>query len=141
MGLDEAKKALLADSLFGYRGDPDVSLSPSTKEPLIECTGTSYVSRTVLQFLDGRLYSIILFMNERALDHYSLYTQLSGRYGSPSELSPQRAVWDSGEVRLSLERPLTVRYVDSYALAKLRERSIVLESAKELDRADFISQF
>ena len=41
MGLDEVKKALAADPLFIYRGDPDVSFLPQTDQSLIECPGTT----------------------------------------------------------------------------------------------------
>jgi len=141
MELELAKQALAADPLFRYRGDPDVSFLPQTGQPLIECAGTAWVRRAYFQFADSRLLIMILVLDTQKLDHYSLFTSLSGKYGQPSSLSPQESVWRSEEVRFSLERPLTVKYIDAAAFSRIVSRGAAVEDLEKLSRETFIEQF
>ena len=141
MNIDDVKKALIADPLFGYRGDPDVSLLPRTHQYLIECEGASYIHRAYFQFADGKLLTMILDLDSEKLDHYSLFSALSTKYGQPTSLSPQESVWQSGLVRLSLERPLTVKYIDEAAFTALVGKSGAPSDLEALSREKFIEQF
>lgn len=141
MSLEQVQDVLRADELFFYRGAPDVSLLPRPNEKLLEVQGLSYVKRAFFQFYEDKLFSAIYVMNTDKMDHYSIFTQLSGRYGKPSELSPKESVWTDGTVRLSLERPLTVKYLDVATLEKLRKAGQDLESWEELSRKDFLESF
>ena len=89
MGIDDVKAALKADPLFRYRGDPDVSFLPQSNQYLIECDGATYIRRAYFQFADSRLFIMILVLDPLSLDHYSLFSALSAKYGQPASLSPQ----------------------------------------------------
>jgi len=141
MELEQAKIALASDPLFRYRGDPDVSLLPQSGQPLIECAGTAWINRAYLQFSDSRLFIMILVLDTRKLDHYSMFTALSAKYGAPSALSPQESVWNSATVRFSLERPLTVKYIDQEVFSRIVERGAAAEDLEKLSRETFIGQF
>ena len=141
MGLDQAKQALKADPLFRYRGDPDVSFLPQTKQYLIECTGASFLRRAYFQFADGRLFIMILVLDEQRLDHYSMFRTLSAKYGQPTSLSPQETVWQSDAVRFSLERPLTVKYVDARTFAAVLSQGGAQKDLEQLSREKFLAQF
>jgi hypothetical protein len=141
MELDQVKKELQSDPLFGYRGDPDVSLLPQTHQYLIECSGASYVRRAYFQFADGRLLTMILVLDSEKLDHYSLFSALSTKYGPPTSLNPQETVWQSDLVRLSLERPLTVKYVDQATFNTLVGKANAPSDLENLSREKFIEQF
>ncbi|HET6451874.1 MAG TPA: hypothetical protein VFI08_11220 [Spirochaetia bacterium] len=141
MSLDQVKTTLKADALFRYRGDPDVSFLPQTSQYLIECEGTSFIRRAYFQFADGRLFIMILVLDEQRLDHYSLFSTLSAKYGPPTGLSPQEAVWQSDPVRFSLERPLTVKYVDNKTFAAILSQSGTQKDLEQLSREKFLEQF
>ncbi|HTP58513.1 MAG TPA: hypothetical protein VMM82_06310, partial [Spirochaetia bacterium] len=139
--IDQVKKALLADPLFGYRGDPDVSMLPQSHDYLIECAGPSYIRRAYFQFADKRLLTMILVLDTEKLDYFSLYTALSGKYGQPASLSPQESVWQSSSVRLSLERPLTVKYIDQATFTNLVSKAGAPSDLEGLSKEKFIEQF
>lgn len=141
MGLDQVKAALKADPLFRYRGDPDVSFLPQTSQYLIECEGASFLRRAYFQFADGRLFIMILVLDDRKLDHYSLFSTLSAKYGQPSSLSPQETVWQGDAVRFSLERPLTVKYVDARTFASILSQGGAQKDLEQLSREKFLEQF
>ncbi len=141
MGLDQVKKALAADPLFVYRGDPDVSFLPQTDQYLIECPGTTYLRRAYFQFADSRLFIMILVLDIQKLDHYSIFSALSTKYGPPASLSPQESVWQSDTVRLSLERPLTVKYVDNKTFSAILSKGGAQKDLDQLSREKFIEQF
>jgi hypothetical protein len=141
MGIDQVKIALKADALFRYRGDPDVSFLPQTSQYLIECEGNSFLRRAYFQFADSRLFIMILVLDTLKLDHYSLFTALSAKYGPPSSLNPTESVWDSDPVRFSLERPLTVKYVDNKTFKALLSKGGAQTSLDQLSRESFLGQF
>lgn len=141
MSMEEVQAALRADGLYFYRGEPDVSLLPRPNESIIEVSGLSYVRRAFFQFYEGRLFVMIYAINESRMDHYSVFTTLSSRYGKPLMLSPAESVWDDGLTRLSVERPLAVKYIDLETFNALKAASEAVRSAEELLRADFLGSF
>ena len=92
MSMEEVKKVLRSDGLFSYRGDPDVSLLPRPNESLIEVSGLSYIRRGFFQFHEDRLFVMIFAINESKMDHYSVFTSLSSKYGKPLSLSDRKSV-------------------------------------------------
>ncbi|HOX31975.1 MAG TPA: hypothetical protein PLB91_06565 [Spirochaetales bacterium] len=138
MERDEVIAALKKDPVYAFRGPEDVSLLPSPNQSLIDVSGLSFVKRAFFQFYEGKLWAIIVQLNPDKIDHYSVYTSLSAKYGEPGLLDPKESRWEDGSTRLSLERPLSLRYLDMKAYAKLRELSAARESADELDRKDFL---
>jgi hypothetical protein len=138
MDRDSAIAALEKDPIFSYRGPEDLSLLPSPNQSLIEVSGTSFVRRGYFQFLDGKLWVMILELDADKVDHYSIYTSLVSKYGEPGTIDPKEARWEDKATRMALERPLTLRYMDMTAYGKLREGAGAKESSKELDRQGFL---
>ena len=141
MGIDDVKAALKADPLFRYRGDPDVSFLPQSNQYLIECDGATYIRRAYFQFADSRLFIMILVLDPLSLDHYSLFSALTAKYGQPASLSPVESVWQTDAVRFSLERPLTVKYVDNKTFAAILSKGGAQKDLEQLSRESFIGQF
>lgn len=141
MELDAVKQLLQQDPLFDYRGDPDVSLLPQPQQTLIECAGTSYIRRAFLQFHERRLYIMILALDPERLDYYTLYSTLSGKYGNPGRLDPSEAVWEFEGLRLSLERPLSVKYIDTGVFQRLQDEAQTGEDFRALAKDRFLEQF
>ena len=141
LALVEVQQLLIQDANFSYRGEPDVSLLPAGDNRVIESGGYSYIRRAWFQFRDETLFSITLVLNPDQLDHYGMYTTLVERYGEPVSLSPRVVVWESEETRLTLERPLSVRYVDRSGFDELLEQGRLQESVRELSRRQFLEQF
>jgi hypothetical protein len=141
MTLDETRSALEEELSFDYRGEPEVSFLPLRERRLLEVQGRRFVSRGFFQFIDGRLYSIILDLNDDALDHYGLYTQLTEKYGESTRLNPREILWLFDEIRLTLERPLTVKYVDREVYERLLLEGAETESLREIVRDEFLRRF
>jgi hypothetical protein len=80
-------------------------------------------------------------MDPDRLDYYTLYSTLSEKYGGPTRLDPTEAVWQFEELRLSLERPLTVKYIDSAVFQALKEEGQVQEDLWEISKDNFLEQF
>lgn len=141
MGLEELKTALAADKLFSFRGDRDVSLLPKSEQVLIETTGLSFVRRAFFQLRDGKVFMMAFSLDTEKVDHYSVFERLSAEYGEPKTLDPKEAVWQSPSVRLSVERPLTVKYLDMAVFEELARASAVKTSTEFELRKDFLNGF
>jgi hypothetical protein len=141
MDLEQVKAKLLEDPLFAYRGDPDVSLLPQPPQTLIECAGSSFLRRAYLQFNEQKLYILILVLAPDRLDYYTLFSTLSEKYGDPASLDPTEAVWDFPGLRLSLERPVSVKYIDTEVFERLQVAGRAERDLWEISKSDFLDQF
>ncbi len=141
MTMEEVKNILIKDGLFNYRGDPDVSLLPRPNETLIEVSGLSFVKRAFFQFYEEKLFVMIFSLNEKEMDHYSVFTSLSAKYGKPDSLSPSESVWVDAATRMSVERPLAVKYIDMAVFDALKAAGTAQQSYEEVLRNDFLNDF
>ena len=118
MNLEETKDALTKDPDFGYHGDRDVSLLPGGNRELIETDastgyGSAFLEHCYFQFFMDELYIITININPQRMDYYSIFTKLSEKYGKPVSFDPNSATWKNENVTMSLERPLTIKYIDN----------------------------
>ncbi len=141
MSVDEVKKLLTADGMFGYRGERDVSLLPVQERTLIETAGMSFLSRCWFQFYQDTLYTMIITMNPDLVDFYSVFKTLKEKYGEPYSLSPEKIMWKDEKTTMSLERPLAVKYVDNAVFETLQGHSRVEKAAADMSRQMFLDEF
>lgn len=143
LGLDieTVKDRLDEDSYFIYRGEPDVSMLADPDSSLIECRGFRFIDRAFFQFYEGRLYIIILKLNPEELDYYSVYSALTNKYGKSDSLDPKQVLWQNEEVRLSLERPLSVKYIELETFTSLIEEGKADKTFRAVTRREFLEMF
>jgi hypothetical protein len=149
MGLEDLKGALRNDPLFHFRGDRDVSFVPSSVrsgavedvQNLVETTGPSFIRRAFFQLRNGELFIMAYALHTGLVDHYSVFMGLRAKYGEPSRLDPREAVWEAGDTRVSIERPLTVKYIDLRVFNELIGESALVESGEFRRRQEFLGEF
>jgi hypothetical protein len=141
MNLEDLKAALQKDDLFTFRGDRDVSFLPAREQTLIETTGLSFIRRAFFQLVDGKSFIMAFALDTRLVDHYSIFTSFVKKYGEPSALSPSETVWENDATRVSIERPLTVKYIDKTVFNGLIDESKALESRQLFLRQEFLNDF
>lgn len=141
MTLEDLKSALKNNSFFLYSGDPDVSILSRPNTNLIDVPGITYFSRGIFQVVDGRLYSMTFELNPEQLDYYTMYTTLTKKYGEPTTLDPASARWESASVRLSLEKPVTLKYIDMVVFQRLEKEGRAQKALQTLTREKFLENF
>ena len=72
------------------------------------------------------------------MDYYSVFTTLTKKYGDPTTFSPQAATWKDDEVTMSLEKPLTLKYIDNKIFNETQNYSNVQASPTEVTREMFL---
>ncbi|WP_053228051.1 hypothetical protein [Spirochaeta cellobiosiphila] len=135
------QQKLTENNLFNYRGSPDVSLLDEPNTTLIECRGFSYINWASFQFIDNKLYIITLELNPEETDHYTMYTTLVRKYGESTELDPEAVRWIGDNIILSLERPLTVKYVDRLIQQQLLQQGRANEAYEDVNKGNFLNKF
>ena len=138
---EEVRSILEKDSSFGFRGDRDVSLLPTEERVLIETSGSSFFDRCWFQFYENKLYTLILNINVERMDYYSMFKTFTLKYGEPTSLNPTKSEWKNNSVILSLEKPLTVKYLDVKVFEELQESSEAATSAEDYLRKKFLESF
>ena len=72
------------------------------------------------------------------MDHYSIFSKLCEKYGNPASLNPEKSEWSDSSVIMSLERPLTLKYMDKAVFDSLQNESKVNKSVEENSRDRFL---
>lgn len=139
MDIESVKTALKADSIFGYRGERDISLLAGKSRSLIETAGSSNIKRAWFQFYDEKLYIITIQMNTDKIDYYSIYSALCKKYGDPNTLDPKRSIWKNENIALILERPLALKYIDLTVFNDLIEKNKTDKAYTDILREEFIN--
>lgn len=145
MSLEDTKAALLKDPGFGYHGDRDVSLLPGVNKVLIETDATTgigspFLERCWFQFSNDQLYIITINVNTNKMDYYSIFTTLCEKYGEPDKISPESATWKNDSYTMSLEKPLTLKYMDNEIFDSLKQYSNIQKSGEEITRQMFLDE-
>lgn len=142
MSVEDVKKELKNNSDFGYRGDRDVTLSPSTQEVIIVTDASknpySFFTECYFLFVDEKLFSITLNLNQSKIDYHSIFKTLAEKYGNPNSISPKKASWKDSSILMSLEKPLTLKYIDAEVFNKQQENSVVQKNIDEQMRDNFL---
>lgn len=141
MSMADLKKVLEGSPYLTWRGDPDVSLLNKPDTSLIDVAGSLYFKRALFQFYKDKLFIITLYFNDREFDYAGLYAQLTKKYGPHKTMDPSIARWDNGTVRMSLEKPLAIRYVDAKIFDELQKGAVAQESLLKITRDKFIESF
>ena len=141
MNIDDLKASLLEDNYFNFRGDRDVSLLPQREQSLVETTGSSFIRRAFFQLRDSQVFIMSFALNTQIIDHYSVFTQFVEKYGEPVSLDPKAAVWETEQTRISIERPLTVKYIDKTVFDDIINESSLVESGQVRLRQEFLNEF
>ena len=141
LSLEEAKKAIESDGYFDYRGDPDVSMLLTDNRAIIESSGKYYIKDGYFQFYNDTLYTITLVLDTRKIDYYTMFKTLTKKYGDYASLSPKQVLWENEKIRITLEKPLTIKYVGLGIFNKLIEDDTTKEAIEEELKRNFINEF
>jgi hypothetical protein len=148
LGMDAAAlvDTLKADTAEFMYQEPDITLSQKGKiyegsNESVEVAGRDFVSKAVFQLYDGALSVITLTLNTTLIDYYSVYQTWVKKYGQPQSLSPREAVWQDAAVRISLERPLTLKYIDLKAAGAIAQAAKTRANAIVTMQQQFLNQF
>lgn len=139
--LEEAKVAIAEDGYFDYRGDPDVSMLLTENRSIIESRGKFYLESGYFQFYNEKLYSITLVFDREEMDYYTMFTTFKNKYGDFKSLSPQRVLWENDRVRITLEKPLTLKYLDLEVFNEIVEEDLTQEAVEERLKKGFLDEF
>ena len=145
MSLEETKETLVKNPEFGYHGDRDVSLIPHSSKTLIETDaergmGSDFLTRCWFQFSFDELYIITINVNPEKMDYYSIFKKLTEKYGEPTSFNPQSATWKDDEVTMSLEKPLTLKYIDNKIFDQTQNYSNIQASPTEITQEMFLDE-
>ena len=107
----------------------------------METSGSSFIRRAFFQLRDGSLFIMAFTMNTGMMDHYSVFTDLTQKYGPPAYLDPKESVWETDDTRIALERPLTIKYIDKKVFDDIINESTLIQSRRVQQRQEFLDEF
>ncbi len=140
---DEIISIINKNEYFRVVREPEISFLPSTQEQLLTVEGKKFIKEGLFQFTkENSLKVIILYLDKTQSDYFTLYTLFYDKYGRPYSISPTQASWKDDNVRIIIEKPLTIKYVSiekGKNQDKAQESSVI--SIKRKEREKFLSNF
>ena len=141
MSLGDLQEELVRDTLFRFRGERDVSFLPLRQEALVETGGNAFVSRAHFQLWEGEVFIMSFTLNTQLIDHHTMFTTFVSRFGEPVVLNPNEAIWEDDYTVVSIERPLTVKYIDRIVFDRIREEARTEQHWLTITREQFLDEF
>ncbi|MCL2293385.1 MAG: hypothetical protein FWC36_00735 [Spirochaetes bacterium] len=141
MSMAEVRQELAENPYFDYRGEPDVSMLLTRNQHLIETAGRSFIRKAYFQFYEDRLFIITLVLNPERIDFFTMYTNFEERFDRPIRIDPSGAFWENNEVSLSIERPVTIKYMDRRVLDRLAAERREVEDRSRRIKEEFLNLF
>lgn len=138
MDYQSALEALDSSDNFIYNSQMPMWINDN---PVIAANGKGFVDKGYFQFYNGILYSITIELNKNRIDFFTMFMQLQAKYGKYKSFSPTIVRWEDENALLSLERPLTLRYLEKATHSQLLESSKTKKSQAQKKREDFLEQF
>ncbi len=140
LSMDEVKAELTGEGYFDYRGDPDVSMLLTDDRSIIETKGSVYIDSGYFQFYNDTLYTITLLLDTNKIDYHTIFTTFTNKYGKYNTLSPSIVTWENDTIRITLEKPLTIKYVGLDIYNSIIESDTTEKAIQEQLKEDFIGE-
>ncbi len=70
-----------------------------------------------------------------------MFYNFKEKYGEFNSLSPKKVIWENEKVRIILEKPLIIKYVDLNIFNQIVEDDITEVAVEEKLRKGFIDEF
>ena len=139
---DNVKDKLKKDNqLFNYKEEDVVFDESSRSKNIISSLGYGFLKNAVFQFNKEKLYTMSFYLDSSKIDYFSLSKSFKDKWGIPSEVTPNNFMWENNSVRILLEKPLIVRYIDLSVLKEEKEAEKQNKTTKEEDRQEFLKLF
>ncbi len=112
MGKSEVEKLLQTSDDFNILKEEILStrLEPDTE--IISTEGTGFIIYGYFHFDKDELFQIFLKIDREKIGYYFLLKKLITKYGNPTKFNPKRAIWENNEVRIILEKPCNIKYIN-----------------------------
>ncbi len=94
----------IRDEILQIRIEPD--------KQILTTQGLNFVNKGYFHFHDDSLYQILIKFNSTKIGYYNLLKNLTEKYGKPIALTPKKASWENEKIRITIEKPSTIKYTD-----------------------------
>ncbi|QEN03245.1 hypothetical protein EW093_00505 [Thiospirochaeta perfilievii] len=118
-----------------------MSMLLTDNRSIIESKGSVYIDNGYFQFYKDVLYTITLILDTKKIDYHTIYTTFTDKYGKHTSLNPKVVTWQDDRVKITLEKPLTIKYVSLVEFNEILESDTTEKAIQERLREDFINEF
>ena len=147
---DEVVETLKKESLLQILEEPEIFVVPEKKQRILraegvidDSTGYQFIKEAYFQFNeDDVLIILTISLNTKIVDYFTIFDIHDKKYGSASSIDPNKAQWNSEDITLVIERPLTIKYImNSFINLELRQNGNIYQQNREKYREEFLSLF
>jgi hypothetical protein len=107
-------------------------LEPDTE--IISTEGLGFIISGYFHFSHDQLFQILLKLSETKIGYYYILNKFTNSFGKPNKLDPEKATWENDKIRITLEKPCTLKYIYLpvwNGLVKEKEKNDLFEKDRE----------
>jgi hypothetical protein len=144
MSMDEVKETIKDDSLLKNVREEVLSVGIEPDKEILTVYGDrrngGYVEKAYFQFNEDKLFYIYLELSQKKVGYYSLLKSMTDKYGNATNLEPKKASWENDSVRIQIEKPCVLKYVDVKTWDSLSSMEADMEARKieKIEREKFL---
>lgn len=141
MPMEAVRELLVKSPEFNFIKEEVLTIRIEPDKEILSTEGRGFIIEGYFHFYHDRLYQITLKLSEKKIGYYLLLKRLTNKYGNPTGFSPQKASWENEIVRIVIEKPCTIKYIDLpvwSGFAGLNEKP---DNIMEEVRDNFVDEF
>jgi len=111
MSMEQVKSILEKSPDFNSRKNEVLSMRLEPDTEIISTEGYGYILTGYFHFYHDALYQILLKLSETRIGYYYILKNFTDRFGKPKIFTPKKATWENDKIRITLEKPCTLKYI------------------------------
>ncbi len=112
MTLEEVRQIINSMPEFNPIREEILQIRIEPDKQILTTEGYSFVSKAYFHFDNDRLYQILLKFNQNKIGYFNLLSTFRSRFGEPAFINPSKSYWQNERVRITIEKPATIKYLD-----------------------------
>ena len=125
MNKEQVISQLKKESIFDTSDQEKLTFRNEPDKEILKTNGVNFIKMAYFHFHNNVLYQITLDIDQNKLSYNDILMTLQNKYGKPINFSPGTADWENDAVKLSLQRPVMIKY---YSIKIIKE---ILDETKE----------
>ena len=130
---------LSKESIFDTSDQEKLSFRNEPDKEILKIRGINFIKMAYFHFYNDILFQITLDLDMNKISYYDVLIKLQNKYGKPIKFTPETANWENNTIKLSLQRPVILKYISINISKELLEESKESSNFYKISREKFLN--
>jgi len=111
MTMSEVSVILKKSNEFRQKDEEILSIRIDPDKEILTYEGLGYIKIGYFHFHKDKLFQIFLRVEDKKIGYYLLLKNNTEKFGKPSKLTPNSAIWKDADTQIIIEKPCVIKYI------------------------------